>query len=165
MCGRALSRRMSGQAMSNWVRFLCIFLQSFFHESTVIHSSDTSSTWNSICHDDSLVVISKDHHLLDLWLSSSKLFWPRGTCSSLPVGLWFLLQLKVSNQHFMSSDNSTQECLIFNVQFFFQQGCNVQVFEQSSSEVLYYGPLGTHHKLHSKHPGFLWDFCHVKFWS
>ena len=57
-----LSWRMSGPATSNWGQFLCIFL----HESTVIHSSDISFTWDCICHDDSFVIISKDHHLLDL---------------------------------------------------------------------------------------------------
>ena len=30
-------------------------------------------------------------------------------------------------------------------------------------EKLYYGPLWTHLKLHSKHRGFLWDFCRATF--
>ena len=38
-------------------------------------------------HDDSLVIISKYHHSLDLWLSSSKSCWQKGTCSSPLVGL------------------------------------------------------------------------------
>ena len=29
----------------------------------------------------------------------------------------------------------------------------------------YYGSLWTHHKFHSKHRGFLWDFCCIKFQS
>ena len=35
----------------------------------------------------------------------------------------------------------------------------------STNEKLYYDPVWTHHKLHSKHRGFLWDFCRVKYRS
>ena len=72
MCGRALSWRMSGPATSSWV--LVHFPGKFLHESTKIHSSETSSTLGSICHDDFLVIISKDKYLLHLWLSSSNFF-------------------------------------------------------------------------------------------
>ena len=45
MCGQALQWRMSGPVTAK-----------FLHESRVMHSSDTSSTWDSNCHDDSLVI-------------------------------------------------------------------------------------------------------------
>ena len=51
------------------------FLAKFLHESTVIHSSDTSSTWDSVMM---TLILSKDHHLSDLWLSSSKFFLVEG---------------------------------------------------------------------------------------
>ena len=95
------------------------FPAKFLHESTIIHSSDTSSTWDSVCYDDSLVIISRDH-LLGLRLSSS-IFFKRGTCSFSLVGLWFRLPLKVPNPRLINSDNSSQECLIFNVESFIQQ--------------------------------------------
>ena len=72
MYRRAYSWRRSGPATNNWGRFLCIFLRSVCLKAQV--SSDTSSTWDSIRHGDSLVIISKDHHLLHFWLNSSKLF-------------------------------------------------------------------------------------------
>ena len=74
----------------------CAFSHEFLHESTIIHSS---GTYGTICHDDSLVIISKDH-LLDLWLSSSKVFFSRVELPSSPlVGLWFQLRLKQWGTH------------------------------------------------------------------
>ena len=98
------------------------FPAKFLHDSTLIglHSSDASSTWDPISHDDSLVILSNDHHLLVLW--------SRRTCSSSLVGLRYQPRLKVPYPRFVNSDYSTQGCLIFNVEYFFQQGCNVQAF-------------------------------------
>ena len=42
------------------------FPAKFLNESTIILSSDTSSTWDSMSHDDSFIIILKNHHLLDL---------------------------------------------------------------------------------------------------
>ena len=42
------------------------FSAQFLHPVTIIRCCHTCSTRNSICHDDSSVIISKDHHLLDL---------------------------------------------------------------------------------------------------
>jgi len=61
-CGRAMSCKMSGPSPSKSGRFLCIFLRNL----CIIRCCHTCSTWNSICHNDSSVIISKDHHLLDL---------------------------------------------------------------------------------------------------
>jgi len=66
--GRALSCKMNGPSPSKLVRFLCNFLRNFCVQSRIIHCYHTCSTWNFICHDDSSVIISKDHHLLELWL-------------------------------------------------------------------------------------------------
>jgi len=91
----------------------------FLHPVTTVRCCHTCCTWNS-CHDDSSVIIDKGHHLLDLWLHSSKFFgWGEGWTSPL-VWLWLQLQFKVSNPRFVNSDNSIQECLTFNVKSLFQ---------------------------------------------
>jgi hypothetical protein len=57
------------------------FSAQFLHPITIIRCCHTCSRWNSICHDDSSVIISKDH-LLDLWLHSSKFFRSQGGWTS-----------------------------------------------------------------------------------
>ena len=42
------------------------FYAQFLHPVTIIRCCHTCSTWNSLCHDDSSVIICKNHHLLDL---------------------------------------------------------------------------------------------------
>ena len=76
-CGRALSCKMSGPSPSKSGRFLCIFLAQFLHPVTIVRCCHTCSTRNS-CHHNSAVIISEDHHSLDLWLRSSKFFWAAG---------------------------------------------------------------------------------------
>ena len=51
------------------------------------------------------------------------------------IGLWFQLWPKLPNPRFINSNNSMQECFIFNIESSFQQGSNVQAFQQ----------WGTHH--------------------
>ena len=89
MCERALSWPSHEQLMSVLVHFPAKLLR----ESEIIHPSDNSSTRDSICHVVSLVIMQRSLFPLDLRLSSSKCCWPRGTCGSLLVGLWFQLRL------------------------------------------------------------------------
>jgi hypothetical protein len=113
-CGRALSC----PSPSKSGRFLYIFLRSFAssHDSTLLsHLFHTE-----LCHDDSSVIISKDHHLLDLWLRSSEFCGSRGGWTSPLVWLRFQLQFKVSNPRFDNNDNSIQECLTFKIKPLFQ---------------------------------------------
>jgi hypothetical protein len=118
-CGRALSCKMSGPSPSK-TGWFCAFSAQFLHPVTIIRCCYTCFKWNSICHDDSSVIMSKNHNLLDLWLRSAKFFGSRGGWTSPLVWLWFQLQFKVSNPCFKNSDNSKQECLTFNVKSLFQ---------------------------------------------
>ena len=82
------------------------FYAQFLHPVPIIRCCHTCSTRNSLCYDDSWVIISKNHHLFDLWLRSSKFFGARGGWTSPLVWLRFLFQFKVSNPRFVNSDNS-----------------------------------------------------------
>lgn len=90
-----------------------IFVNS---SSQFLHCSDTCFTWNSIYHDGSLEIVSKDCHLLDLRLSPSIYFWLWEIWISPPVGLWFQFRFEVSNPRSIDSVSLTQEwlCLLFS---------------------------------------------------
>jgi hypothetical protein len=95
------------QVRSDFVHFSAQFLQPV----AIIRCCHTCFTWNSICHDNSFVIISKDHHLLELWLRSSKFFVSRGVWTSPLVWLRFQLGSKVSNPRFVNSNNSMPSAL------------------------------------------------------
>jgi len=99
------------------VGFYAFFCQIFAssHDSTLL----SHLFHMEICHDESSVIISKDHDLLDLWLRSSKLFGSKGSWTSPLVWLRFQLRFKVSNPRFVNSDISIQECLTFNLNLCF----------------------------------------------
>jgi hypothetical protein len=89
--------KMNGPSLSKSGGLLCIFLRKFCIQSTIIRFCHTCSTWNSICHDNSSVNISKDHHLLDLWLLSSQFIVLRGGWISPLVWLRHNIRFKVSS--------------------------------------------------------------------
>jgi hypothetical protein len=77
-CGRALSCKMSGPSPSKSGRVFVHFFAQFLQPVTLIRCWHFCSTWTSTCHDDSSVIISKDHQLLELWIRLSKFVRSRG---------------------------------------------------------------------------------------
>jgi len=120
----------------------CAFFCTIFASSH--HSTLLSRLFHvQLCHDDSSVFISKDHHLRDLWLCSSKLFGSWGSWTYPLVWLWIQLRFKVYNPCFVNSDNSIQECSNFKVKSLFQECCNFQVFLFLFSSQAVRDPSGT----------------------
>jgi hypothetical protein len=72
-CGCALLCKMSGPSSRKSGRFLCILCAIFAasHDNMLLlHLFDLE-----LCHDDSSMIISKDHNLLDLWFMVTQLSW------------------------------------------------------------------------------------------
>jgi hypothetical protein len=118
-CGRALSCKMSGPPPNKSSQVCMHFSAKFLHPVTIVRCCQTCSTWNSICHDDSSVIISKNHDLLDRWLHSSKLFGSQESWTSPLVWLRFQLRFTVFNPRFLNSVISIQECFTFNLNLCF----------------------------------------------
>jgi hypothetical protein len=97
----------------------CAFLCAIFawsHDNTLL----SHLFHMELCHDDFSVITGKNHHLLDIWLRSSKFFGSRGGWTSPLLWLRFQLQFKAPNPRFVNSDNSMQECLTFNIKSLLQ---------------------------------------------
>jgi len=113
-CGHAMSWKWVAHPWASQVSFCALFASN--HDNMLL----SHLFLMEFCHDDTSVIKSKDHHLLDLWLHSLKFFGSRGRWTSPLVWLRFQLQFKVSNPRFVNSDNLIQECLTFNVKSLFQ---------------------------------------------